>query len=58
MSEPEAPTVACASGCGTRILVSELESAGWDYLPIQNRYRCTACWRALREVNQPKQEEP
>ncbi len=46
--EPE--TVGCVDGCGARI--EEDRASEWEYLPIQKRYRCWACFHALRTVNE------
>lgn len=43
--------VRCCDGCGATVPEREVEGSGWEYLPIQLRYRCVDCWRALKEVN-------
>ena len=59
MNDPR-PQIGCRDQCGRTVSEDQLESSGWELLPIQKRYRCPACWRALRQVNQPPQpiEEP
>lgn len=44
-------TVGCRDECGRHIPIDKLEGSGWEYLPIQKRYRCTECWRVLNTAN-------
>lgn len=46
----EQPTIACRDECGARIPEDRIEHPGWTFLPIQRRYRCPACWRALEQA--------
>lgn len=48
----EPDTIACRDGCGRRVIVEEVERSGWTLLPVQNRWRCPECWRALEAANQ------
>lgn len=45
-------TIACRDGCGRTVHEDDVESSGWEYLPIQKRYRCVECWRQLKKVNE------
>lgn len=47
---PAAPHISCSAGCGRSVLATEIESAGWDYLPIGARWRCADCTLALVAV--------
>lgn len=47
----------CADGCKRGVEPEDLSSSGWTLLPIQNRYRCVDCWRALREANEKKEPD-
>jgi hypothetical protein len=51
--------LACAAGCKREATPEEAEHSGWDYLPIQSRWRCPDCTRVLREINRgPAPSEP
>ena len=50
------PPVTCRDECGASVPAREVQSRGWEYPPIQNRYRCVDCWRRLNEANAPKGE--
>lgn len=50
-STDKEPEVRCRDECGNSMPESLLWHAGWEYLPIQNRYRCVECWRSLRQAN-------
>jgi hypothetical protein len=42
------PRIACADACGASLPEAEINQHGWQFLEIQRRYRCPACFRALR----------
>ena len=44
--------VYCNDGCKRGVEPEELESSGWQWLPITNRYRCVECWRSLKKANE------
>jgi len=54
MSQANPDPITCAAGC-KRIVADEDAAAfaGWEYLPITQRWRCPACWRELQAVNFP-----
>lgn len=57
MNKPD--TIPCRDACGRSVPVDEVERSGWELLPVQNRWRCPVCWRALRTVNaRAEQAEP
>lgn len=39
------PSISCADGCGRK--ADEVEILTWNYLCIQNRYRCWPCTHLL-----------
>jgi hypothetical protein len=50
MSEPvqhAPPRLACADACGASLPEDEISMHGWQFLEIQRRYRCPACFRSL-----------
>lgn len=51
----EATDIRCRDGCGASVPAAGLDASGWERLPIQNRYRCVACWSALKDVNRLEQ---
>jgi hypothetical protein len=51
MSTQPAP-IFCGDGCKRTATPAEAESGGWFFLPISRRYRCPACWRELKRVNE------
>lgn len=60
-AEPERGSIGCYDGCGASTTPDAVESSGWTWLPISQRYRCPACWRALNALNTPStssQEQP
>lgn len=55
MSRPE-PMIGCRDECGKQTTESGAAQTGWQFLPIQNRWRCPECWRALEKLNHPTEE--
>lgn len=50
MPQPE-EIIRCRDECGATVPADQVQGTGWEYLPIQRRYRCTACWRLLNLIN-------
>lgn len=42
--------IGCAGSCGLAVLAEDVESCGWSFLHITNRWRCGACTRELATV--------
>lgn len=50
MTKPD--PIVCAAGCKREVAdIDAAQAAGWENLPITNRWRCPACWRELQAVN-------
>ena len=50
--------VTCRDSCGVEVATEkEAEDAGWQHLEIQKRWRCPACWQALRNVDSLRNKE-
>lgn len=49
--------IRCTDGCGKALPPNEVETAGWTYLSIANRWRCPACRTELAEANERYKEQ-
>lgn len=58
-----ADPITCSAGCKRAVPdIDTASAAGWENLPISNRWRCSDCTRELREVNEssraPTEDSP
>lgn len=47
----DAPLIGCRDECGQRVPAESIQQKGWTFLPVQRRWRCPTCQRALDKAN-------